>query len=154
MIAASDMVNSGRKPELLHRNPDEDIPETSDFLPIYKTTAMRTSLTGLDIPTARRLQLATLPLVLQFVWAASTSQDMKEAFFLTLANFVIIASLLPSAAGVWWLIRRARFFLGKSNSPKPCSQTTIWNWVVALSVRLKTHSGISNRCNNKLPSAT
>lgn len=93
---------------------------------------MRTSLTGLDDSTARRLQLATLPLVLQFIWA-STQHDLEGAFFATLASYVIFASLLPSTLVVWWLIRRAQYFLGKSASPETCGRTTLLNWVVALS---------------------
>lgn len=93
---------------------------------------MRNSLTGLDDSSAHRLQLATLPLVLQFIWT-STQHGLEGAFFATLASYVIFASLLPSTLVVWWLIRRAQHFLGKSASPKTCSRTTLLNWVVALS---------------------
>ena len=93
---------------------------------------MRTSLTGLDGPTANRLQLAILLQVLQFIWA-STQHDLQSAFFGTLASLAIFASLLPAAAVVVWLIRRVRYFMGKSAAPKSCSRTTICNWIVALS---------------------
>ncbi len=93
---------------------------------------MRKSLTGLDAPIARRLQLALMPMALQFIWLRS-EYGLEMACYGMIALYTIIATLVPSALAIWWLIRRIRHWIGKPPPSSRCRPTTLCNWLIVLS---------------------